>query len=92
MKIITNLSGTAADGDWNEPHGVVSAVCDEPEPGMIRQIRLGAGGLTMRRGGLEVGIPLAELVKLCVSVEPSLDEKPTASPKSKIAQGARSWR
>ena len=85
MKTVTKLTAQAVEAVWTEPHGVISAVHDEPQPGVLRQLRLGGAGLTFRRGALEVGIPLAELIALFDGHEPAFGELPSANPKSKIA-------
>jgi hypothetical protein len=73
MKILTQLNHpVVTDGDWKEPRGIISTVCDEPVKGFFRKVELGEAGVTVRRGGVAVGIPLAEIIKLAVQAEPKL--------------------
>ena len=63
-KIITDLTGTVADGKWHEPVGIRSTVADEPRPGVIRKFTLGHAGLMGSYAGKHVAIPLSELIAL----------------------------
>ena len=62
--LITEVTGTAADGEWNDPHGIRSSVVIEPRPGVIQKMTLGHGGLLAQRGEHHVGIPLPVLLAL----------------------------
>ncbi len=69
--ILTQL--TAANSEtapWSEPYGVRGAVHDEPVSGFIRQIQLGASGVTLHCGGEQVAIPTAALWSLAEKANP----------------------
>ena len=76
-KIISNLSGTSADGDHFEPHGTIQHVAHLPRVGIICQLKLGANGLQYCRAGVTTHvIPRAELIALFEKLEPKFGEAP----------------
>ena len=76
MKIIAKLKPASkeavTEADWQETHGIVATVHDEPRAGVIRKLQLGHTGLTFQRGEFKVGIPRAALIELLESIEPGL--------------------
>ncbi len=76
-KIVSSLSGIAAEGDHFEPHGTLQHVAHIPRPGVICQLKLGANGLQYCRGGVTTHvIPRAELIALFEKLEPKFGEAP----------------
>jgi hypothetical protein len=76
-KIISNLSGSAADGDHFEPHGTLQHVAHIPRPGVICQLKLGASGLQYCRAGVMTHvIPREQLIALFEKLEPKFAELP----------------
>jgi hypothetical protein len=79
-KIISNLSGTSADGDHYEPHGTLQHVAHIPAPGVICQLKLGAAGLQYIRAGVTIHvIPREALVALFEKLEPKFAERPNGN-------------
>lgn len=74
MKLLTNLTGETTEQNWNEPRGILQSVHDEPKPGLIRRMTLGAGGLMFNRGNIKVGIPMADLIALFEKAESGFTE------------------
>ena len=74
MKILSKLSAAESiEATWTEPRGgVISAVFDESEPGVIRRITLMGGGIIINRGDVRVAIPLEDLLTLAEKCEPAL--------------------
>lgn len=72
MKVLTDLTAQIADADWREARGIVSMVCDEPQPGFLRLVSLGAEGVIIRHGHTAVGVPLSELLRLAEQAEPAM--------------------
>jgi len=79
-KIVTQLSGTANDGDHFEPHGTVQHVAYIPQPGVICQLKLGANGLQYARAGVMTHVvPREQLIALFEKLEPKFAEKPNGN-------------
>lgn len=72
MYVLTHLTANKTQAPFNEPRGIVQVVADEPSPGFIRKVSLGAGGLVISHGENKVAIPLAELLALAEKHEPAL--------------------
>jgi hypothetical protein len=67
MRIITQLTGRGAEaGPWREPRGILASVHHEVAPGKFVHLTLGPGGLLMRRGQVEVGIPIDDLLSVAM--------------------------
>jgi len=80
MTQLTKLTGTTVDAPWNEPRGVINSLHLEPVKGFFLRAQLGAAGFTLRSTtGAAVGIPLAELVRLCQEADAKLLPPPTKS-------------
>jgi hypothetical protein len=79
-KIITNLSGTSAEGNHFEPHGTLQHVAHIPRPGIICQLKLGANGLQYCRAGVVTHvIPREQLIALFEMLEPKFAELPKSA-------------
>ena len=81
MMTLHELKAGLADaaGHWNEPRGILESLHHEVRPGVFIHVGLGTAGLTMRKGGDSVGIPLGELVRLAFP-EPRPASPTAASP------------
>lgn len=81
-KIISNLTGSATDGEHQEPHGTIQHVAHMPVPGVICQLKLGAAGLQYTRAGVTTHvIPRRELIALFEKLEPKFAERPNGDTK-----------
>jgi hypothetical protein len=79
-KIISNLTGTATDGEHHEPHGTLQHVAHIPQPGVICQLKLGAAGLQYVRAGVATHvIPREHLIALFEKLEPKFSERPNGN-------------
>lgn len=79
-KIVTQLSGTATDGEHFEPHGTLQHVVHIPQPGVICQLKLGAAGLQYSRAGVMTHvIPREQLIALFEKLEPKFAERPNGN-------------
>lgn len=79
-KIVSKLTGVAAEGDHFEPHGTLQHVAHMPFVGVICQIKLGANGLQYCRGGVTTHvIPREELAALFEKLEPKFAEPPNGA-------------
>lgn len=72
MKTLTNLTAEPVETNYQERHGIFNNVHEEPARGFFRVAALSAGGLLLKRGGVEVVIPLPEIWKLVTTHEPRL--------------------
>lgn len=79
MKTLTNLSFTVTDEHVTEPRGIISAVHEEPAPGIHRVIQLGSAGLFIKRGEHVVCIPRAALMQAACEADPALRPPHSAS-------------
>lgn len=74
--ILTELTGTAIEGDFRDETGIMQKVHEEPVKGFFRSTQLGHAGVQLRRGEFRVVIPLAKLWELGISIEPQLQPTP----------------
>jgi hypothetical protein len=88
MIVLSDLTGNGAVGTWNETHGILSTVLDEPITGFFRQVQLGTAGLTVKNGGNSVGIPLALILELAQTLCPALTPPQTSPVVSAAAPAA----
>lgn len=71
IKLLTNLSGTPASGQWDFRRAKVTVELDMSNPTNIRGMQLSSAGLVFYKGkDVFLGIPWADLWKLAESAEP----------------------
>ena len=81
MKTINNITGIAVEAPTPDLH-CGFALCDEPAPGFIRQLRMGITGMVISVGETQLFIPASAFWALAESSD-AVFKAPTVVPGAK---------
>jgi hypothetical protein len=83
MRTIANLTGIAVEGPSPDVH-CGFAMCDEPVPGFIRQMKVGITGMLLTCGASQVFVPASAFWELAEANDAGFKAPPEA-----VAKAAR---